>query len=238
LFVAQSLVLFAISVLWWSQDNLRKRLGLTVQYYTPESGTDLYVKARELAMNARRSIVVVNACFESRGGGSENAEVAYYEALERWVGVPGRRLQRFLQIEEGGLQPSEVGTPDALANRLASGYEKAFLRHVGRLCTIRDKRLEPRGSNLNEGGNDGGEVHVFLSSKLRQSTFVLYDDDHLLWAILEGDATRQDTKLNLAGYFVIRDPDFEVIPHFASAVRRINSFSRRLETTVVSQALT
>lgn len=231
LFLAHSVTLVAIGVLWWSQLKLSKRLGLTVQYYTPESGTDLYAKAKELALNARENIVVVNGYFEARGGGSEAAEKEYYEALERWAKVPGRKLERFLQVEQGGHPPilldREGQQISAPAARLASGYEEMFLRHVGRLAEMRD---EPRSQ-------DRGEVYLFLSAKLRQSTFVLFDDDHLLWAILEGDPSTENPKLELSGFFVIRDPASEVIRHFTSAVRRINSHSCRLDVADVSAAL-
>lgn len=213
-------VLFLVSKV----DALRRRVGLSVEYHAHEAGNDLYMVARDLVITAKKEIVIVNGYGESRRGNA-TSETAYFEAVEEWGSHPGRIVTRYVQVEH---EPH--GVKDLLlGEKLGRGYEESFLEHLARVVERRDAALAERLH---------GESRVFWSSKVRQSTFLIFDHKRLLWCIHEGDPSlsADEPSLALAGFFVIDDPHEELVPHFMASVRKIAEVGHRLERDDIALA--
>ncbi len=191
-------------------DEIRKNVGIKILYLDKDNvGREkLFSSAREIVERAQKDIVILNSfMFET----SEDAidpndpknEVErkkreirerdrYYEALIEKA-TEGITYERILQFREGETV-ADLAKDD--------GYKKHFLR------VFEAKKKEP---DL--------KISLIKTRAKRFTTFVLVDDENLIWQINE---LTPSGNMQMQGVFIIHDPRREITQHFRIFIDKAN----------------
>jgi hypothetical protein len=206
-FICLALISIMVYLLVRYTDELRRNIGVKIIYFDRDrhGRATLFAEARKIVEKARQSIFILNSFLVETPEDTEDKASApgvsnkqrrrviqerdrYYEAaLER--AVNGVVYERILQVKEG----QTIG--DVAKDE---GYRKHFHR------IFEEKERNPKL-----------QVGLIKAPAKRLSTFVLVDDENLIWQINE---LLPSGELQMQGVFIIQDPRREITQHFRTFI--------------------
>lgn len=185
-------------------DDLRHNIGLRIMYFDRDrhSRATLFSEARKIIEKAKNSIFVLNSILPETPENEEDMpEMSkwqnqltiqerdrYYESLVERAGE-GVTYERIIQLR------SDQSVQDV-------AKDKGYIKHFHRVLEIKDK-------------NGNLPIGLIKAPAKRLSTFVLVDDEVLIWQINE---VLKSGGVQMHGIFIIQDPRHEITQHFRAFV--------------------
>jgi ABC-type multidrug transport system fused ATPase/permease subunit len=195
-FVCLALMAYVLFALVRNTDVLRDRVGIKVTYLDESrfSRKYLYQQATDTVKKATKSISVVNSFIAESGTESDDAETkkmreTYYRALLECAKTGKVKYKRIVQL----------GDNDSVGNLMSD--DTAYAKHF---CEILDAKKQ----------NPQLDVGLISVPARRPITFVLVDDDYLIWQINQVFQENNRTKMRMQGYFLFEDPRHQITESF------------------------
>jgi len=206
LLIFSCLVLLSFMILQMVKytDDLRHNIGLRILYFDRDrhSRATLFSEARKIIEKAKNSIFVLNSILpETPENEEDTIETSiwqnqltiqerdrYYESLVERASE-GVTYERIIQLM------SEQSVQDVVK-------DKGYIKHFHRVLDIKDK-------------NNNLPIGLIKAPAKRLSTFVLVDDEVLIWQINE---VLKSGGVQMHGIFIIQDPRHEITQHFRAFV--------------------
>lgn len=187
-------LLFISYTMGWlakSTDEIRQNVGLRIVYFDRErhGRAALFKEARRVVERAQQSIFILNSVITEVGEEREDTEEIqerdrYYDALINRA-QNGITYERVIQ-----LKPSQ-----SVAEAIK---DVGYIKHFHKMLDV--KEAAPQLA-----------IGLMKAPAKRLSTFVLVDDEILVWQINEVTPTGN---AKMYGIFVIYDPRHEITQHF------------------------
>lgn len=231
--VVVAIVFLVGIVIWMTQDALtlqeetrdllqeginaiRANLDILVTYISADDDTGpekIFDESVRLISGAKKSILALNSFAEEQFDSSEGEErkahrEAYFDALlEASKRVAYTRL---FQIDDD--------------KHVTNLFDPTYIRHFRRMVEERDRRNQRRASSP--------PIELRRARPTYPSTFLIIDDQYLIWQQTEVDPNAQPLDPSVAkkvfrmrGVIVIEDPKHYVINAFCEAFKRANGRS-------------
>lgn len=193
IFVCLVLVSYMVSQIVQNTNELRHNVGLKISYFDRDrhGRSTLFSEARKVVEKAERTIFVLNSVITevSEEDDEEDETVLrerdrYYESLLDRA-INGVTYERVIQLKKGQSVSKSV-------------KDRGYIRHFHRIFDVKSER-----PNL--------PVGLIKAPAKRLSTFVLVDDETLIWQINE---VLESDNIRMHGIFIIQDPRHEITQHF------------------------
>jgi hypothetical protein len=177
--------------------ELDRKVAIEIKYMDRDnSEMAMYQEFKNLVMKAQRSIFVVNSYLVEHSAKfdtnkeTEKARDEYYDALLRKA-QGGIKYKRIVQFKRDGSTFREMAL-----NKDHDNHFRLMLKLMGQ---------KPQDI----------DIELKKAEARRLSTFLLIDDQHLIWQINEvlmDDDNNEDLRLH--GAFIINDPQKKITNHF------------------------
>ncbi len=172
-------------------DELRHNVGIRIRYFDRErySRETVFEEATKIINQAKQSIFVLNSFLPEKSADVSESRDSYYESLIERAVKGGVVYKRFLQLSDS--QTVADVTKDS-----------AYLKHYYRILEEKDK-------------NPRSQLSLKKTPAKRLSTFVLVDNENLIWQINE---PLPSGVMQMHGIFIIQDPRGEITQHFRAYI--------------------
>lgn len=172
--------------LMWRIDS---RIGIKVRYVENDGTGRVYYSCKKVLGQARKSIHVLSSYLvERHSAGEAAARGAYYDALLDHAGT-NIEYVRLIQVRPDGSTLRELKEDDVLSQHLRKVLDR-------------------------KGGEYGHNLILKRCIAVRQTTFVLIDNVHLIWQINNVTYENNEERRALQGVFIIHDPQQRITGQF------------------------
>jgi hypothetical protein len=203
LLVVVGIIIYTVRLILSRIDDLHKRSKLAVDYYrTP---TDALTAAQRLVESLQEdaSLRVVNSFVEADTSANKSVRRLWYGSIEERLGRI--HYHRVIQLAERDVRGTSGRSlyqfvsavyADHFRNTLLIRRDLKNSRHITRIDAVPARYPITFGIFQNPGSAPGGTLYFQVNE------YAPTDDDTVVWSV--------------AGAFVIRDPDGQLVPHFES----------------------
>lgn len=193
IFVCLVLVSYMVSQVVKHTDELRHNVGLRIMYFDRDrhGRATLFSEARKVVEKAKHTIFVLNSAITEVSEEEDEKEETvlqerdkYYETLLDRA-INGVTYERVIQLKKGQSVSRSV-------------KDKGYIRHFHRIFDVK-------------GEHQNAPIGLIKAPAKRLSTFVLVDNEILIWQI---DEVLESGNIRMHGIFIIQDPRHEITQHF------------------------
>jgi|YNPNPStandDraft_1061719.scaffolds.fasta_scaffold46318_2 hypothetical protein len=174
-------------------DELRHNVGLRIVYFDRDrhGRAALFSEARKVVEKAKHTIFVLNSVITEVSEEDEEKDETVLQERDRYYetlldrAINGVTYERVIQLKKGQSVAKSI-------------KDKGYIRHFHRIFEVKDE-------------NQRAPIGLIKAPARRLSTFVLIDDETLIWQINE---ILESGDMQMNGIFIIQDPRHEITQHF------------------------